>query len=258
MLKSHPKALLYAGGTDILREKGSRFAAFPAEIIVVSRLNELRQVVLTERFIELGAAITMAEILELRENAVPELLALALRGLATPAVRNLATIGGNLACSSRFLDSWPALACLDALVEIRDAGSSRWINVSRLADENGLPALPYGCVLTRLRIPLEPWDAIALRKVGNANYPSRDGAVFALAARSEKGILTEFRLAFAGQKALRLREIEGKIVGRKLPLGKKERESFASEYREAASPLDAKLRFRFGALVDGALDLLSR
>ncbi|MBL8966327.1 MAG: FAD binding domain-containing protein [Spirochaetaceae bacterium] len=253
-----PEAAFYAGGTELLREQAGRFLRLPPEIISLGAVPELRQVALTERFVEIGAAVTLAEILELRENAVPELLAVALRGVATPAIRNLATLGGNLATRSRFMDSWPALACLDALAEFRDASGSHWVNVNRIADAEGLPAPPAGALLSRVRIPLERWDAIAIRKVGLRDYPAAETAVFALAARAEKGILSEFRLAFAGERSLRLREVEARILGRRLPLNAKERRSFSGDYREAASSLPPGLKQQFGTLVDGALDLLSR
>ncbi len=258
LVRRMPDAVIYSGGTEILRGQSEPYARLPPEVISICGLSELRQVALTERFVEIGACVTIAEILELRENAVPELFALALRGIGTPALRSLATIGGNLASTSRFMDAWPALACLDALVELRDASGSRWVNVNRLAGSDGAPDFPAGNILVRLRLPLDRWDLVVLRKVGTRDYPSKDTAVFALATKAEKGILSEFRLAFAGQIALRLREIESKFIGRRLPLESKQRSAFAEEYHEAAADLSPRLRLQFGTLVDGVLDLLSR
>jgi CO/xanthine dehydrogenase FAD-binding subunit len=156
------------------------------------------------------------------------------------------------------MDTWPALSCLDALVEIKDSWGSTWINVNRLSDDAGRPAFPSGGLMTRVRIPLERLDVSAVRKVGGRDYPGPDTAVFALAARAEKGILVSFRLSFAGKIALRLQEIEARIVGRSLPLSERERRSFGEEYREAAAALPVGLALQFGVLVDGALDLLAR
>jgi CO/xanthine dehydrogenase FAD-binding subunit len=257
LLRRLPGALLYAGGTEILREQGGRSVQLPPEIICIHALPELRRAGLTERFLEIGAAVTLGEILDLGESALPALLSDAIKGVGTPALRNLATLGGNLACRSRFMDSWAALACLDALVELRDAGGATWMNVNRLAGEDGRPAFPQGGVLTRIRVPLEKWDALALRKVGGRDYPGPDTAVFALAARVDKGQLSEFRLAYAGQTALRFREIETSMLGHSLPLSLRERAAFGKAYREAAAELPAGLLSQFGALVEGALDMLA-
>ena len=232
--------------------------ASPARSSAWEAFRSSRQVLLTERFVEIGAAVTLAEILELRENAVPELLALALPRVANPAVRNLATLGGNLATQGRFMDAWPALACLDALAEIRDSQGSRWINVNRFVASDGSPDFPRGKLLSRVRVPLDRWDYMALRKVGPREYPARQTAVFAVVARADKGMLADFRLAFAGETALRLREVEGKIVGRRLPLDARQRSALSEEYRAAAEILEPRLRIQFGTLVDGALEILAR
>lgn len=257
LIGRNPGVLLYAGGTDVLREQGGRYAELSPVVALIDRIPELRQVSLTERFIEIGAAVTIAEILELKENALPWLFAEALKGIGNPGIRSLATIGGNLASRNRFMDVWSVLACLDALAEIRDGAGPRWVNVNRFADEEGRPCFPAGAVIVKIRIPLEAWEITAFRKVGPKDYPSVETAVFSLAARSEKGILSEFRLAFAGERSLRIRDLEARIVGRRLPLDERERGSIAEEYRAAAGIFAPGLGLQFGVLIDGALGLLS-
>jgi CO/xanthine dehydrogenase FAD-binding subunit len=258
IMRRRPGILIFAGGSDILREQAGRGISLPQDLLYVRDLPELRRAGLTERFLEIGAAVTIAEMLELGETALPPLLAEAARGIGTPALRNLATIGGNVACGTRFMDSWPALACLDALVELRDQGGATWMNVNRLVGEDCRPAFPKGGLLTRVRVPIERWDAFLLRKVGLGDYPAPETAVFAFAAREEKGILIEMRVAFAGELALRSSALESSAIGRSLPLSPHERKAIAEGYRALASPLPAGLALQFGSLVDGALGMLSR
>jgi CO/xanthine dehydrogenase FAD-binding subunit len=256
-MRRMPGILVFAGGTDILREQGGRGLSLPQEVLYVRDLPELRRAGLTERFLEIGAAVTIAELLELGEAALHPLLAEALRGIGSPALRNLATLGGNVAAKGRFMDSWPALACLDALVELRDQGGSTWMNVNRLVSEDGAPAIPQGGLMTRIRVPIERWDAHFLRKVGSRDYPAPDTAVFAFAARAEKGILVEMRIAFAGETALRSKALESSVLGRGLPISRHEVESLTGKYRELASALPEGLALQFGALVEVALGMLS-
>jgi CO/xanthine dehydrogenase FAD-binding subunit len=258
ILRRRPGILIFAGGSDILREQAGRGISLPPDVLYVRDLPELRRAGLTERFLEIGAAVTISEMLELGEAALPPLLAEAVRGIGSPALRNLATLGGNVACRGRFMDSWAALACLDALVELRDQGGATWINVNRLVGEEGRPAFPEGGLLTRVRVPIESWDAYLLRKVGLGDYPAPDTAVFAFAAREEKGILVEMRIAFAGEIALRSKALEASVIGMRLPLSLHERKAIAEGYRALASTLPEGLSLQFGALVDGALGMLSR
>jgi xanthine dehydrogenase FAD-binding subunit len=258
IMRKKPGILIFAGGTELLREQGGRGISLPADLLYVRNLPELRRAGLTERFLEIGAAVTLSETLELGEAALPPLLSEAVRGIGSPALRNLGTLGGNIATTGRFMDAWPALACLDALVELRDQGGSTWMNVNRLVGDGGRPAFPEGGLLTRIRVPIERWDAYVLRKVGLRDYPAPDTAVFAFAAREEKGILVEMRIAFAGESALRSKSLEASVIGRSLPLSPHEAASIAEGYRSLARSLPEGLALQFGALVDGALGLLSR
>jgi CO/xanthine dehydrogenase FAD-binding subunit len=258
LLRKRPGALIMAGGTDILREQGGRAISLPAEVVCVHEIPELRRAGLTERFLEIGAAVTLAEVLELGESVLPPLLAEAAALVGNAAIRNLATIGGNVACKERFMDAWPALACLDAVIELRDAGGSTWINVNRLVGEDRRPAFPEGGLLTRLRIPLDRWDARVVKKVGPKDYPSPETAVFAFAAKVEKGILSEIRLAFAGETAFRSPSAEARMIGRTVPLSERERSDAARAFRDEASHMPEPQALRFGILVDGALELLGR
>jgi CO/xanthine dehydrogenase FAD-binding subunit len=257
-MRRRPGILVFAGGTDILREQGGRGISLPAELLCVRNIPELRRAGLSERFLEIGAAVTIAEMLELSDAALPPLLAEAIGGIATHAVCNLATLGGNLACRERFMDSWPALVCLDALVELRDQSGATWMNVNRLMGDDGRPAFPEGGLLTRVRVPLERWDAWALRKVGTKDYPAPETAVFAFAARAEKNILADVRVVFAGNVALRSQSLESSMTGRSLPLSSREASSIAEGYNSLASALPEGLALQFGAMVEGALAMLSR
>lgn len=256
-LLRRPGILVFAGGTGILREQGGRGISLPDEVLFIRELPELRRTSLTERFLEIGAAITLSEMLELGDSALPPLLAEAASGIGTFALRNLATLGGNIASRGRFMDCWAALACLDGLIELRDQGGATWMNVNRLVGEDGRPAFPEGGLVTRLRVPIERWDAHVLRKVGPSDYPSPETGVFAFAARAEKGMLADLRIAFAGEVAIRSRTLESSIIGRALPLSKREAATAAEGYRSLTSALPEGLALQFGALVDGALGLLS-
>ena len=72
------------------------------------------------------------------------------------------------------------------------------------------PGFPLGRTHNSHKVSSERLDVSAVRKVGSRDYPGPDTAVFALAARAEKGILAAFRLAYAGRTALRLQEIEAR------------------------------------------------
>ncbi len=256
--RENPSILLYAGGTEILRERGGRFVDLPPVIALLDNIQELKSVSRTEGFVDLGAGLRISELLAIKKGSLPEPFVRSLRGIATPAIRNLATLGGNLATQRRFMDCWPILACLDATVELRDGAGPRWINVNRLADERGKPAFPVGSLLTKVRVPLERWTHATTKKLGNQAWPSEESATFTLIARIEKVVVQSLRIAWAGTTAFRFPELEGRVIGLGLPLEADEREKIVESFLEGAAELDPAAAPRFAGIVDAALELLGR
>jgi CO/xanthine dehydrogenase FAD-binding subunit len=225
-----PDATPYAGGTELVRGQGGRTFVLPGNILALFRLEELRRISRTERYLEIGAAVTLDELLGLGK-IVPEILKLAVMDIATPQIRNLATIGGNLCCTGRRMDSFAAMVVLDAKFELRTASASRWIAAGRFAPGSGAPVLEKKELLTRIRIPLETWHHVSYCRIGQTRWPDAVGAVFSFIARAEKGILSEARLALAGKELVRDREIENSIVGKNLPMHRREVAVFLDRWR---------------------------
>lgn len=100
LLEKKRKAFPLAGGTDLLVDL--RAGKFVPELLVdISRLIELRNVNVEKGIIRCGAGLTMQEISE--HNVISELgvvLAQAASKVATPQIRNRATIGGNIMTSA--------------------------------------------------------------------------------------------------------------------------------------------------------------
>ncbi len=256
-----PDSVPYAGGTHLVGGQGSRSLDLPRNIVSLSGIEELRRVSRTERYLELGAAVTLSEILGLGK-IVPDILRSSLEEIATPQVRNLATIGGNVCCMHRRLDAFAPLAVLDARFELRTAAASRWVSALRFAPDENVPLLDKMELLTRIRIPLESWNYSLYKRIGGVGLPNEDTAAFAFIARTEKDILSEVRLAMAGRSLVRDRAIENDIVGKSLPLSRKDASLFRDRWRErfegteGAYPTDL-LRDRFLNLISQSISVLT-
>jgi CO/xanthine dehydrogenase FAD-binding subunit len=229
--KRLPGAVVYAGGTELLRGQGDYTVSLPRDTLYLSRIDELARVNRTERYLEVGAMVTLSDILDLGK-IVPEVLRRALAGAANPQVRNLATIGGCLCRADRRLDAFAPLAVLDARLELRSADAARWISAARFAPDDGPPQKAEQELLTRIRIPLEDWDYAMHRRFGTPHRPSADSAVFSCIAHTQKGFLTDFRLAMAGRRLIRDREIDNLLIGRSLPLNRREAATLTERWRE--------------------------
>jgi CO/xanthine dehydrogenase FAD-binding subunit len=225
-----PDAVPFAGGADLLRNQGKRLLSLPRNILSLERLEDLHRITRTERYLEIGAMVKISEIIRLGKT-VPEPLTQSLLGIASPQLRNLITIGGNVCNPSRRLDSVAPLIALDARFELRTARENRWVSASRFSALPGPLALESQELLTRIRIPLEQWQYSLYRKFPDP-YPADEsggGAVFM--ARIQKNILIDLRMVFAGQIVLRDKHSETALAGKQLPLDRRDAAHFAELWK---------------------------
>ncbi|MDR0719642.1 MAG: FAD binding domain-containing protein [Treponema sp.] len=224
-----PDAVPYAGGTDLIRSQGKRATELPRNILCLDRMDDLRKITRTERYLEIGAAVRLNDIISLGK-VVPGVLTKTLEGIADPQIRSLATIGGNLCNKSRRLDASVPMAALEARYELKTASESRWISASRFSARPGLPALGERELLTRIRIPLEHWNYSMYRKFKSPGV-NESGGVIVLVMKIQKNILTEIRIVYSRNIILQDRSSEALLAGKQLPLTRKAAEDFFERWR---------------------------
>ncbi|MDR0389258.1 MAG: FAD binding domain-containing protein [Spirochaetaceae bacterium] len=233
-----PNAVPFAGGTGIIYGQEKRSLSLPSNIIALDRLDELRHITRTERYLEIGAMVRLSDILKLGK-VLPQILREALSRTANPQIRNIATIGGNICYSDWKLDAACALVALDAQYELRTGASSRWISATRFSASTEEKKLNRQELFTRLRIPLEHWDYTVYRKFNANQFGTAYTGATAFVARIQKNILSEVRLVFSGETMLRDKDSEAILTGKLLPLGKREGKAFVELWEEyiAAAPV---------------------
>ncbi len=206
-LAAHPRALILAGGTDLMVQ--ANYTGLRPEVVVaVRRIPELQR--LEEGFI--GAGCTWARL----EQAPWPALAQAARTVGSPQIRHAGTLGGNLGTASPAGDGLPFLAAADAVVEV----ASRTDGVRRLRWDEFLVgpkrnALRPDELILGARLPGQPPRRQAFAKVG-----ARNAMVIAIASacllREEDGT-TRLALGSVGPTPLRARRAEAMISAERQP-----------------------------------------
>ncbi len=147
------QARVVAGGTDLILDlqQGNEH---PLEALVdVTRIVGLNEICEEADFIILGASVTHSQIVEsqlLQQKATA--LVEASYVVGGPQVRNVATIGGNVAHALPAADGTTALNALDAEVEVASFNGRRWIPFTSLFVGPGKSAIDSTReVLTALR-----------------------------------------------------------------------------------------------------------
>lgn len=206
-------ARLVAGGTAIQLEWAKGLPA-PEALIDLSRIPGRAAIQREGALVRIGAQTTLGAIERDAEvGAHLPLLAAAVRVVAGPSVRNLATLGGNVAGRTGCL--LPALLALDASLEgVNDAGAWR----ERL--DVWLARAPRpGEVIDAILVPIPVADARwTQRKTGlrAAFTPSVIGVAGLLTL--DGGVIGSARLAVGGGPVAptRLTAGEARLVGRRV------------------------------------------
>ncbi|MEG0392645.1 MAG: FAD binding domain-containing protein, partial [Anaerovoracaceae bacterium] len=96
-------AMVMAGGTDLVScLKDDILAVYPDKIISLKDLEGLDYIEAEGGTIKIGAMTTLADIVESKEiNEACKVLASAAQSVASPNIRNTATIGGNICQDTR-------------------------------------------------------------------------------------------------------------------------------------------------------------
>jgi xanthine dehydrogenase small subunit len=127
MRAQRPAAQIVSGATDIgVQRNHGRID--PTEILCLGNVQELRTIRVVEGELVLGAGATWTEIERSTRDLVPQ-YAQMLRRFGSPQIRNLATIGGNLANASPIADSLPFHYALDAELELASVRGNRRVKV---------------------------------------------------------------------------------------------------------------------------------
>ena len=232
LVHMHPAALIFSGGIEIMlkRERVPHFTE-NRRIIYIGDIKELSRISRTERYLEIGTAASLAKILNIGKNVIPDLFYQSLLVTGTPAVKNLATLGGNICAASAYSTVLPALFAMDARIEIRSVSRTSWVPVNHFVLSSGMNILKPGEMITRIRIPFREWFFQAYRKIASRKTQRISNLVFCGLAKTLKNVLTDVRLAYGsiGPKILRNREYEASFIGRKLPINGKDLEILTSE-----------------------------
>lgn len=208
----------------------------PDKSVSTFGIKELSQISLHERYIEIGAGTTMSDLINLGQKHIPQILYNALTTIATPNIRNMATIAGNIFAKDRKHTLYAPLLALDAKLEFKNSTES---HTKPLSAFQGPQSIPQGFILTKITIPTKDYDISVFRRVGPENSINENSASFAFLASLEKNSLLSIRIAFAGPFVFKTsKDFENSLIGHRLPLSQKDideiEESITREFKKAA------------------------
>lgn len=222
LLDRHRDAQPLAGGTDLLvrrRAAAATSADDSPPLLWLARIDALRRIAEdADGALAIGAATSFAQLIAdpLAGHRAPLLLRAA-RTIGGPALRNMATIGGNVATASPAGDSLAALHLLGAEIELASRRATRRLPIAEFIGGPGKTARHADELITRIVVPpAPPLPCQAFEKVGRRRAMAISVVSFCAAARlAADGTIAEARLAWGSvaPTVLRLPALESALAG---------------------------------------------
>lgn len=190
-----------AGGTDLvllLREE-----RVCDRVVDITQIPEMHTITRTDDArppgsVIIGAGATFSEVIESPVvNATAPVLVQACRSVGATQIRNMGTLGGNVANAAACADSLPALVCLDAAARVLTPDGELTWPVSELIIRPNRTQIPLGGLLVSLSYVVPaPGSRSVFVKLGRRNAMAISRlTVAALGRVGADGRIAEARLA---------------------------------------------------------------
>ncbi|MBW2432260.1 MAG: FAD binding domain-containing protein [Deltaproteobacteria bacterium] len=210
---------ILAGGTDILVDMRSG-ALKPRFLLDVSRLDDLKKIEIQDGQLCIGAAVTISELLESDTiAAMAPALRKAAEKFASRQIRNVATIGGNVAHCSPCGDTIPPLLIHDASAVVLTSAGRRHVTIEEMASG------PYHCslhsdeIISHFVLQPRPREVtfVDFQKIGRRQELAiARMSMAAMACQDERGSIAYMRFALGSCTPTphRFREVEEYMTGK--------------------------------------------
>ncbi|MFK0166207.1 xanthine dehydrogenase small subunit [Rhizobium sp. NPDC090279] len=257
VLEASPTATVVAGSTDVGLWVTKHMRDI-SPVVFIAGLQELKSIAVTDGVITIGAGVTYSEAIATLSQHIPELGPLIAR-IGGQQVRNMGTIGGNIANGSPIGDTPPALIALAASLTLRKGAIRRTILLEDYFIAYGKQDRQPGEFVEAVHIPVpaagEKFAVYKVTKRRDEDITATLGA-FRLALSAD-GTVAEIRIAYGGMAATPKRAcfVEKALLGQ--PWNEKTVETAMEKYAEDYAPLtDMRATAEYRALA--AKNLLLR
>lgn len=231
--EKYPAARVVAGATD-LGVQINKQRVEPAEFLSLTNIPELERLEVESDSIYIGATAVWSDIESIAARSAPE-FAKILALFASPQIKNVGTLVGNIVNGSPIADSLPFLYVMDAMLELSGPSGQRQVNInSFFRGYKDLDLHPAELVVG-VRVPLiSSAETLKLYKVSRRRDLDISAFTAAIRVQVDSGKIVSAAVAYGGvgPVILRLRAVEEFLVGRK-----PDEQTFAEAGRRARSEI---------------------
>jgi len=236
-------ALALAGGTDILLDLQQGRHSPVHTIVDLTEIPEMKRLELRDGRLFIGAGVPLSRIA--RDPLVvshAQALVEACDLVGGPQVRNVATLGGNVAHALPAADGTIGLMCLDAEAEVAGLGGNRRVSMPELFLGPGKSALQGGEIIVGFDVDqIKPGQASCFKRIMRPQGVALPIINLSVWLERSGDIIQQTRIAVGpgGAVPFRARKAEAFLTG----------QPYSDEtYKTALEALVAEVKFRTSAM----------
>ena len=177
MAKFAPSVRLLAGGTDLLVDLKTHRTAVD-HLVSMNRIDGMRSIDVAATGLRIGALTTLTDLNEARLPGAFAAIKDATSTMAAPHIRNVATVGGNIASAVPCADLPPILIVMHARVDLLSPAGIRDVPLCDFFTGPRCTMLAADEILTRITVPIPDGRFGA----GYARFALRNGNAIAVAS----------------------------------------------------------------------------
>ncbi|MBO9479053.1 xanthine dehydrogenase small subunit [Shimia sp. R11_0] len=196
VLKAVPEATIVAGSTDVGLWV-TKFLKRISPAVFIGQLDGLKEITVTEEAVTFGAGVTYSEAQDVIAQHYPHLVDYWDR-IAGWQVRNMGTIGGNIANGSPIGDTPPVLIALGASITLRKGDARRQLPLEAFFLDYGKQDRVEGEFVESISIPRLAGGYHAAYKISKRREEDISSVAVGMQVTVEAGMITAARLAFGG------------------------------------------------------------
>jgi len=203
---AHPDAALLAGGTDLSLLITQRDQHLP-KMIALGQVDALKACGEDDKHYQLGAAASLEHIADFMATRIPGFAGMLTR-FASLQIRQLGTLGGNLANASPIGDASPTLLALNASLLLQHGDTQRTVPLDGFFTGYRQTVLRPGEFIHTILIPKVTVSLDFVAWKVSKRLDDDISAVFAaFNIHTDNGIVTRAHIAFGGMAATPLRAV---------------------------------------------------
>lgn len=232
---------IVAGGTDLMVKK-KRWSGvapyFEKPVIFIRYLSELREISLESNVVKIGAGCTFKDIID--SEKIPEYLKEVSLSIASPAIRNIATIGGNICNASPAADILPPLYAARAEVVLESVDGKRSVPIEDFILGPGKINIKKGELLKEISIPIIKYSKSYYKKIGTRKSIALSKLSFFGFVNIKNKKIEDIKLAFGavGPTVLISEDIEKSLNGTGVDKIQDITRNIKEQYVKLLNPID--------------------